>query len=193
MARLLRRATRDKRVHSNRKVRFWVTEFAWDTNPPDPKAVPAALQARWTAEALYRMWDAGISLVAWWRIRDDPLRTSFYQSGLYFRGSSIARDRPKRTLYAFRFPFVAFAEDGRVFVWGRTPAGKPGRVAIEQSSSGAWKKLGTLTSDRFGIFSQRYATSDEGPLRARLLAKAEVSVPFSLQAPPDTFYYPFGS
>lgn len=193
MARVLRTATSNKRVRSTRKVRFWVTEFSWDTNPPDPKAVPAALQARWTAEALYRMWDAGVSLVAWWRIRDDPLHASFYQSGLYFRGSSIARDRPKRTLYAFRFPFVAFAEDGRVFVWGRTPAGKPGRVTIEQSSSGAWKKLGTLASDRFGIFSQLYATPGQGPLRARLLPQGDVSVRFSLQPPPDTFYYPFGS
>lgn len=193
MQALLRTAIRAGRVVSTRRVRFWVTEFAWDTKPPDPAAIPIALQTRWTAEALYRMWSAGVSLVTWWRIRDDPLRTSFYQSGLYFRGANINRDRPKRTLYAFRFPFVAFAEDGRVFVWGRTPAGKPGRVAIEQSSSGGWRKLGTLASDRYGIFSQIYATSGEGPLRARLAVGGDVSVPFSLQVPPDKFYYPFGS
>lgn len=117
-----------------------------------------------------------------------PLATSFYQSGLYFRNW-----QPKRTLHAFRFPFVAFAESGKVFVWGRTPAGKLGSVVIEQSASGAWRKLGSLPTDRYGIFSQLYATPGVGPLRARLLDAGDVSVPFSLQVPPDHFYYPFGS
>ena len=187
MAQRLGDAVRTHRVVSQRRVRFWVTEFSWDTNPPDPKGVPLALQTRWTAEALYRMWAAGVSLVVWYRIRDEPLHTSYYQSGLYF-----VDNRPKRTLYAFRFPFVAFAESGKVFVWGRTPAGRPGAVAIEQSSSGRWRKLGTLRSDRYGIFSQLYAASGDGPLRARL-GGGDVSVPFSLQVPPDRFYYPFGS
>jgi hypothetical protein len=193
MQSVLRQAIRAGHVVSKRNVRFWVTEFAWDTDPPDPQGVPLGLQTRWTAEALYRMWEAGVSLVTWWRIRDDPLRTSFYQSGLYFRGATIARDRPKRTLYAFRFPFVAFAENGRAFVWGRTPAGRPGKVAIEQRTSGGWSRLGILASDRYGIFSQLYATSADGAVRARLLAGGDVSVPFSLQVPPDRFYYPFGS
>ena len=35
-------------------------EFGWDTKPPDPEALPMWLHARWTAEALYRMWSAGI-------------------------------------------------------------------------------------------------------------------------------------
>ena len=45
-----------------------------------------------TAEALYRMWAAGVDTVVWFRIRDEPLRTSFYQSGLYFSSW-----KPKRT------------------------------------------------------------------------------------------------
>jgi hypothetical protein len=179
----LRREIADLKAVSERNIRFWVTEFAWDTSPPDPKGVPVALQSRWTAEALYRMWAAGVSTVVWWKIRDEPLRTSFYQSGLYFRSW-----KPKRTLYAFRFPFVAFAEGGRVFAWGRTPAGRPGRVVVEQSSSSGWRRLGTLRTDRYGIFSQLYA-----PLRARLLDRNDTSLPFSLQVPPDQFFYPFGS
>jgi hypothetical protein len=188
MRALLNHEIRGGLAVSTRRIRFWVTEFSWDTNPPDPKGVPIGLQSRWTAEALYRMWAVGIDNVMWFRIRDEPLRTSFYQSGLYFLNW-----QPKRTLYAFRFPFVAFAENGRVFVWGRLPAGKEGTVAIEQSSGGGWRRLGTLASDRFGIFSQLYATSGDGPLRARALSGSDVSLPFSLQVPPDQFYYPFGS
>lgn len=193
MHRLLQTAIRAGHVITKQRVPFWVTEFGWDTNPPDPGGVPIALQTRWTAEAMYRMWASGVSMVTWFRLRDDPLRRSFYQSGLYYRGPSIARDRAKPTLYAFRFPFVAFQQDGRVFVWGRTPAGKPGRVAIEQLVSGGWRSLGRLRSDRYGIFSRIYATSREGKLRARFLENGERSVPFSLEVPPDKYYPPFGS
>jgi hypothetical protein len=186
MRALLNREIRAHLAVSTRRIRFWVTEFSWDTNPPDPKAVPIGLQSRWTAEALYRMWAVGVDNVMWFRIRDEPLRTSFYQSGLYFLNWHA-----KRTLYAFRFPFVAFAEGGRVFVWGRLPAGRTGSVAIEQSVGGGWRRLGTLNTDRFGIFSQVYATSAGGPLRAH--AGGDTSLPFSLQVPPDHFYDPFGS
>ena len=40
---------------------FWVTEFNWDTKPPDPKGVPQRLHARWVSEVLFRMWRAGVS------------------------------------------------------------------------------------------------------------------------------------
>ena len=55
--------------------------------------MPAALEGRWVAEALYRMWSAGVSLVVWFTLRDQPVRTSPYQSGLYFDGATV-RERP---------------------------------------------------------------------------------------------------
>ena len=191
MRRLLQAAQRLGHIRSARGVRFWVTEFSWDTAPPDPKAMPLALQTRWTAEALYRMWKNGVDLVIWFRIRDDPLATSFYQSGLFFRGATMQRDRPKSTLYAFRFPFVAFTEPSGLFVWGRTPAGRPGPVVIEQRFSGGWNRLGTRTADANGIFTARLNGAAQGSVRARL--GTDNSVPFSLSVPPDRFYYPFGS
>ena len=193
MGRLLDAAIRAHHVISSRKILFWVTEFGWDTNPPDPKGVPIALQTRWTAEALYRMWATGVSLVAWFRVRDDPVQSTFYQSGLYYRGSDIRRDRPKPTFYAFRFPFVAFRQGDRVFVWGRTPASDARRVVVEQLVGSRWRAIGTLRSDRYGIFSRIYSTSDDGSLRARLAGSADASVPFSLHVPPDHFYPIFGS
>ena len=82
---------------------FWVTEFSWDTNPPDPKGVPSALHARWVSEALFRMWSAGVSAVIWFRLQDDPLRETPYQSGFF-----AVNGKAKSSLEAFRFPFVAF-------------------------------------------------------------------------------------
>jgi hypothetical protein len=99
-------------LQSTGPVAFWVTEFAWDTSPPDPKGVPEKLHARWVAEVLYRMWDQGVSLVTWFLIRDQPFTsTTPFQAGLYFRGSNgMTSDTPKLALTAFRFPFVAFRE-----------------------------------------------------------------------------------
>ncbi len=193
MRALLTAAIRTGHVVTAQRVRFWVTEFSWDTSPPDPQAVPIKLQTRWAAEALYRMWNAGVSLVVWWRLRDDPLRTSFYQSGLFFRGVNVKHDRAKSTFFAFRFPFVAFPQGDRIFVWTRTPGGIPGRVAVQQSSASGWKELATLETNRFGIASGYVRSTLGGPLRGRLAVGGDTSIPFSLQSPPDHFYYPFGS
>jgi hypothetical protein len=79
-----------------------------------------------------------------------------------------------------------------VLVWGRTPAGRPGRIVVEQSFSGGWRRLATLEADANGIFTARLGgASSTGSLRARL--GNDRSVPFSLTVPPDHFYYPFGS
>jgi hypothetical protein len=180
-------------VVSPRPVRFWVTEFSWDSNPPDPGGVPAALEGRWVAEALYRMWGAGVSLVTWFTLRDQPVSTSPYQSGLYFRGSSFARDRPKPALTAFRFPFVAFSHSKAVVVWGHTPSGDPGTVVVEQHGPSGWSRVGVLRANRVGIFSGELRTRAKGPLRARLPAAATTSLPFSLVEPPDHAYQPFGA
>ena len=73
------------------------------------------------------MWRAGVGLVTWFQLRDDPLSRTPYQSGLWFRGGdALASDRPKRSLTAFRFPFVAFRSRNGVSIWGRAPGGARG-------------------------------------------------------------------
>ncbi len=154
--RLLAAAVKYHRIRSNGPVGFWVTEFSWDTKPPDPNplATPLALQARWTAEALYRMWRAGVGVVTWFLLRDLAWPQSPYQSGLYFRsGIRMELDQPKPTLTAFRFPFVAFRQRNGTLVWGRTPGGRPARVIVEQRLLRTWKRLATVRSDRYGIFT----------------------------------------
>jgi hypothetical protein len=187
MRRVLRTAARRGRVVSARRVGFWVTEFSWDSNPPDPEAVPAALHARWVSEALYRMWQNGVSVVTWFRVRDDPLRATAYQSGFY-----RANGRPKRSLTAFRFPVVAFTRRGGVYVWGRTPFGQPGRVIVQIRSGNRWRRLGTVRARSTGIFSRTYRTPiRRGHVRARF-ARGGVSVPFSLARVGDRYVNPFG-
>jgi hypothetical protein len=175
---------RTHRIVSHGRPRFWVTEFSWDTSPPDPQAVPLALQSRWVSEAMYTMWRNGVSLVTWFTLLDQPYPDSPYQSGLYF-----VNGKPKPTLTAFRFPFVALKAGNRLRLWGRTPLSKPGRIVV-QKRTGAWRTVAVLRADRYGIFNatRRFAS---GVYRARFNAAS--SLAFSTTEPPDKFYRPFGT
>jgi len=191
MRSLLVAAKRRGTVTSSGTPEFWVNEISWETKPPDPRGVPAALQARWVSEALYRMWTAGVSSVVWWRLQDDPLRTSPYQSGVF-----TAAGKAKLSLTAFRFPFVAFRGDGGVTVWGRTPWGDRANVIVQRRAGGRWVSVARLRTDRYGIFSKRLppaavATATTA-LRAQLAGQRQYSLPFSLTIPPPYQTTAFG-
>jgi hypothetical protein len=145
------------------------------------------------AEALYRSWTHGVSLFTWFLIRDNPETAGAgfpdtFQSGLFFAcARAISCDRPKPSMQAFRFPFVAYKRSGnRVLVWGRTPFGRRGRVTIEQKG----RKLARLKTNRNGLFTKTLRRKGNGDLRARF--GRERSVPFSLTEPPDRPGNPFG-
>jgi hypothetical protein len=188
MRAVLDAAIRHRKIVSRRRVRFWVTEFSWDTSPPDPEGVPLALHRRWVSEALYQMWRSRVSLVVWLQIRDAAHRRSPFQAGLYF-----ASGRPKPALQAFRFAFVAYTRGRRVYTWGRTPFGAPGRIAVEQRAGRRWRRLGTVSTGPHGVFERTFARRGRGDLRAQVVASGETSRAFSLTRPRDRFVYPFGS
>jgi hypothetical protein len=186
MRRVLRAAIRLGHVRSDGPVGFWVTEFSWDTKPPDPQGLSSSLHARWTSEALYRMWQNGVGLVTWFRIMDDPLSSSYFQSGLY-----TVDGHAKRSKQAYRFPVVALTRTGGIYVWGRTPTTAPGSVVVEVKSGRSWRRLGTLRAGSGGIFQKTYRTpTRRGYVRARFAGEA--SVPFSLTYVRDRFVNPFG-
>ena len=179
-------------IVSSQPVQFWVTEFSWDTNPPDPKAVPIGLQARWVAEALYRMWKSGVSLVTWFSLRDEPIDQSFYQSGLFFGGTSLAMAQPKPAFTAFRFPVVGIPILGGFLVWGRSPSGDAARVVIDQSFKGGWNRVATLRPDRFGIFQKSFRRPVTGSVRAQLAGRPDRTIAFALRRGVDQVNNPFG-
>jgi hypothetical protein len=153
MAALLAAAYKAHHVRSARAPSLWVTEFAWDTLPPDAFAVPIDLQARWISEALYRSWKVGVSLFTWFQLQDEP-GSSQYQDGLYFlNGADLGLSQPKPSLYSFRFPFVAYRQGKKVFVWGRTPYGQRGKVLVQRMTAKGWRQMGTFRANRYGIFS----------------------------------------
>lgn len=177
-----------------RPVQFFVTEFGYDSDPPDPAALPFSLQTRWVSQALYEMWRNRVSVVTWFLLRDLPRDKAPFQSGLYFTGSTVAADRPKPTLRAFRFPFIALVDGHGTTLWGRTPWGKPGTVLVQKRTRGSWKKVMELRTDRFGIFQKHLRSrSTAGSMRAMLADRSDFSLPFGLKPVPDRHVNPFGS
>jgi hypothetical protein len=170
-----------------------VTEFSWDSNPPDDAGVPVQLEARWVPEALYRMWQSGVNVVMWLTLRDEPYPAKFVQAGLYYRGATFRRDTPKPALAAFRFPFVAYLKGAGITVWGRTPDSRSHPVWIQMRSRTGWRTLARLRASNGGVFrgSVRATLDSSDYIRARSAGKA--SVPFSLLRPPDLPLNPFGS
>jgi hypothetical protein len=184
MGKLLRAAVRYGRVQSSGPVQFWVSEWAWDSNPPDPQGVPQSLHARWVSEALYRMWDAGVSLATWFFLRDGAGQDARFQSGLYSRcADGVYCDRAKPSLVAFRFPFVAFRGAKGVRIWGRTPTGYEGGVVIERSRRGKWTRVRSVRTNSAGIFTKLLPKARRGRYRARI--PGEASLGFSLKRPAD--------
>jgi hypothetical protein len=180
-------------------VQTWVTEFSWDSSPPDPKGVPAKLEQRWVAETLYRAWQGGVSVFTWYSLRDQPYPASYQQAGLYYEcPQGVSCDTPKPAAGAFRFPFVAYsAAKRRVLVWGRTPEGVPGKVQVQWLRGRSWKRLATLTTDSDGIFTARPSLPRGANPKSALLRAVQsggsTSPSFSLQRIPDILVKPFGS
>jgi hypothetical protein len=187
LRRVLAAAVRAGHVSPRRMPRLWVTEFSWDSKPPDPLGVPAGLLQRWVPQALYEMWRNGVSLVTWFSLRDEPLATGFYQSGLLYNGG-----RKKPFFEGFRFPVVAFPRSRGFYVWGRTPAGDRSPVVIEQKTGGGWRRVARLGTGSSGIFAATLRAPRSGSVRARL-PDGERSLAFSLRAVPDRFFNPFGN
>jgi hypothetical protein len=198
---LLSAADRAGRIHGAfRHTPLWITELSWDSKPPDPGGVPMRILTRWTAEALYRAWSAGVSHFFWYSLHDEaPGSRSFsetLQSGLYFRGATIAEDRPKPSMYAFRFPFVAYSERRRGFsFWGRTGTSTGGRVLVEVLAHGRWRRAAAAHANAAGIFQgsvrTAYGRNERGSVRARY--RRETAVPFSLHPVKDFRQAPFGN
>jgi hypothetical protein len=164
MAVRLRRAL--PRVHKG----LWVTEFSYDSNPPNPQAISLATQARWLEESLYVFWRQGADAVVWYLIRDQapiPDYATAYESGVYLRDGT-----PKPSLEAFRFPFVVEPRRRGSLAWGRAPAA--GTVQIERHSDSSWVVLARIPVTAGAVFTR--SLSGRGPGQFRAVLGAETSL-----------------
>lgn len=196
---LIKAADKANRINSvYKRTPLWITEFSWDSNPPDPGGLPMRIETRWVAEALHTAWSAGVQNFFWFSLRDDAHNPSepysqSLESGLYFRGASLEQDAPKPFLKSFRFPFVAYPGPKFEF-WGRTPTSRPGSVKIQLKVNGTWKTARTVRADKDGIFRGKIATKYGRDKKgtARAIFGKQKTANFAMKPVPDFYHPPFG-
>jgi len=145
-------------VAPRRKKQLWATELSWDSRPPDPNGIPERLQAIYMEGAFSELWNEGVSAVIWFNMRDQypyPDYQSTLQSGIYFRGDTIAEDTKKMSFTSYSFPFTAYIKKGKTQLWGLAPAA--GDVTIQVQSGSTWTTVAHVKarSDRLFLGTAR--------------------------------------
>ena len=123
------------------RARIWLTEYAYQTDPPDPYGVSYALQARYIAEASRRVFTAPkVDMLIQYLFRDEP-DLARWQSGL-----ETVRGKAKPSMDAMMLPLTQVSRRGRrTTVWGQVRPGTGPREYELQSWNGSrWVVNGGL-------------------------------------------------
>jgi len=163
----------------------WVTEFAWFTNPPNPRFGDSdAKAARYVAYSMYEMWKSGVSVVIWFTVIDLPPSESDAGRGLYY-----APGQPKLDLQAFTFPVIASVRHRHGFVWGRAPVSHSVRVVVQRSVGGRWRTVARTRSGSDGVFLVFFGARRNGLYRAKVV-RGPVSLPYNSRPIPPILTRP---
>ncbi len=145
----LPRLLTDVRKAFGTRTRIWLTEYGYQTNPPDRLlGVSYAKQAQYTAEAALRAYLAPrVDILIHYLVRDEP-DPARWQSGFF-----TARDFAKPAYNAFRFPLVERARTGlRTTLWGQIRPGGSSSYRLQQFRSGTWATVGVYRTSARGYF-----------------------------------------
>jgi hypothetical protein len=157
---------------------LWVTEFGYDSNPPNPAAaaLPLMKQAHWLEQSFYVFWHEGVSSVMWYLVRDQtPPYDANYFSGVYFRNGL-----PKPSLTAFRFPFVIAHDAGSGQIWGIAPVS--GTVHVQRKTGSTWTTVASLRVSAGRVFTQ-IAQLPHGSYRASVGRQDSLAWSYQRSAP----------
>ena len=147
------------RAHGGRHLGLYLTEFAYQTMPPDfGDGVAPSLQARWLQQAAFLAWrNPRVKNLTQYEWRDEPIRRAGpgklayagWQSGLYY-----ASGRPKPSAAVFRHPFwIQRRPSGRsARFWGQVRPGDRHTVTLERRKAGrrTWVAIARVGSDAHG-------------------------------------------
>lgn len=146
------------------RKRIWLTEYGYQTNPPDRfLGVAPALQARYMGDAARRAWAAPyVDMLIHFLVQDDGLGGG-WQSGI--RNLSGA---PKPAYNAFRLPLSQVSRQGlQTVVWGRVlPRAGRQPYRLQQLRNGRWHWVGTSKmTDNRGFFRRVVRAGQGSKLR----------------------------
>lgn len=151
----------------------WATELWWESRPPDPyKGNPGLMkQAAWYTKANYMLWRQGASLSLLLQVIDLPYNGTpgrgddNLQTGVYFEDGT-----PKPSATAMRFPFLVDSrKDGKVVVWGKSPAS--GTLAVTEKGKSKPVERFHVRADRIFLHKIRLGGKHKRQLRAEVGAE----------------------
>jgi hypothetical protein len=165
-----------ERGRTAERLPMYLTEFGYQTNPPDPTwDVTTADQARWLPEAeRVARADPRVRATSQFLVRDLPERPDAgdlkarwrdYQSGLRFEDG---RAKPAHAAFALALSVRRATDPRRVAVWGLVRPGEgPREAVVERLVGGRWERLGAWTTGPDGTFSATVTGDPEGTYRLR--------------------------
>jgi hypothetical protein len=135
------------------KKRIWLTEYGYQTNPPDRYiGVSNGLQAEYMSAAALRAYLAPrVDVLIHFLVRDEP-QLAGWQSGL-LRVSGVA----KPSYRAFSLPLAQEARHGsQTLLWGQVRPGKGRRAyRLQKQVNGRWAWYGGTARTSSGGFFRR--------------------------------------
>jgi len=144
-------------------ARIWLTEYAYQTNPPDVFGVSPNDQARFVGEAARRVYLAPkVDMLIHYLYRDEP-ELARWQSGL-----ETVRGVAKPALAATMLPLAQMARRGlKTSVWGQVrPGDGPQRYVLQQWSGRRWVGVGgAVLTDRRGYLRRSVSAPKGSKLR----------------------------
>jgi hypothetical protein len=119
--------------------RIWLTEYGYQTNPPDRSGVSRSVQAQYLAESALRAKSARFVDVLIHFIVEDETRLAGWQSGL-LTATGVA----KPAFNSFMLPIAQAARTGlRTTIWGQVRAGFGKRAyRLQRLAGGRWVNVG---------------------------------------------------
>ena len=172
LVKTLRKLGRKNRLeHPHMKV--WLTEFGYQTNPPDFFMTPIRKVPGFMGLSEWLAWrNPHVASYSHYLLRDEQDRSGF-QTGLRFHGG-----KAKPGVYkAYKLPFFVRKGHGRkIEVWGGIRSAGAGRtVTIQSRHGGKWRKLGGATTAKRGYFRKNFRVSGAGKRKYRFKAGGHTS------------------
>ena len=132
--------------------RIWLTEYGYQTNPPDRFGVSRSVQAKYVAEAALRAKSARfVDVLIHFMVKDEP-RLAGWQSG-FFSAAGVV----KPAFNSFMLPIVQSGRRGfRTTIWGQVRPGRGRRwYRLQRLSHGRWVSIGhPVRTNVFGSYTR---------------------------------------
>src|SRR5215207_5656583 len=157
------------------RLPIWITEFGYQTKPPDPlQGAPLKRAAAFMDESEWIAFrNPRVASYSQYTLFDDPprpgsgpLRWSSWQAGLHFLNGK----RKPYVYDAFRLPvFVRTLSGNRVEIFGGRRTLSGGTAQIESKARGAsYRSLGTAEVNQAGYFRRVFKVNDAGRRKYRV-------------------------